>query len=90
MLNAEAKIYIKELEKEIETSINNGVYTATIYHELYSINTKDIAIKEHLVKLLEDLGYQVVFTWAKERPKHCREDQWVYKNGVLEVSWEVS
>ena len=88
MLNAEAKIYTEELGKEIEISIRNGVYKAIIYHELYSSNTKDLAIKELLVKLLEDLGYCVVFTWAKERPAHCREDQWVYENGTLEVSWE--
>lgn len=90
MLNAEAKIYIEELEKEIEISIRNGVYKATIYHELYAINTKDLAIKELLVKLLEDLGYCVVFTWAKERPANCRDDLWVYENGTMEVSWEES
>ena len=90
LLNAEAKMYIEQLEKEIEDATNRGEYSAKINHEMYARYSGNDTIKKALFETLENLGYSVNFTYAKERPAGWPDGQWVYKNGILEVSWEVS
>lgn len=82
---------ITEVRKAIELEIDNAIKEGEYKFAFTTDAEKDSTDAQVISIVLEEvtaLGYKVTARWAEPKPDECPCDQWVYFNGLIEISWD--
>lgn len=77
----------RTIELEVNRAIERGEYkySFTISAER---DTNDARVISTVLEEVTELGYKVTVRWAEPKPDDCPFDQWDYRNGLVDISWD--